>query len=144
MIAASDNDEDWESLASALGVKKATAYSWIKNGNVKQKPRGGQMSSKKKLTDERVEFLIDKLNDNPLLTLKQMTDELFREYGIHVSVHTVARQLNGRLISLKCVHKQPEGANTLVNKTLRKEYVEKVMMVNDSFFLALAWSILQI
>jgi transposase len=84
-----------------------------------------------KLTNDHVELLIDKLNVNPHLTLKEMCEILLQDLNIRVSVHTVARRLHGRMISLKTVHQQPDGTNTLANKRLRKEYVEAVMKVSS-------------
>lgn len=127
IITAAENGENWGTVAQTLGIKKNTAYQWIRNGSAHQKPRGGIII--KKLTNEHVEFLINNLNSNPLLTLKKMCQMLHEEFNFSVSVHTVARHLNGRLISLKTIHQQPLGTNSLSNKKIRKEYVEAVMAV---------------
>ena len=40
------NDGDWRALANTLGVKKSTAYRWMKNQTENEKRRGGKRRTK--------------------------------------------------------------------------------------------------
>ena len=114
-------------MACALGVKLQTAYGWIKSGRTCKLPRGGPRETSQKVKEFHVIALLNWLGENPQLTLKQLCEKLYENYNVRISHQTVGKHLDGRLISLKSVHFQPETANSDMNKTLRKDYVEKVM-----------------
>ena len=81
------------------------------------------------------EFYVDALlnwqGDNPQLTLKQLSEKLYENYNVQVSHQTIAKHLDGRMISFKSVHFQPEAANKDKNKALRKQYVEKITQMSE-------------
>lgn len=133
VITAKDNEEDWVAVASANGIKTATAYNWVHKGTAERKPRGGIRQKCTKLCSEHVEAIIDWISDNPLLTLKSMASKLVEVFGVEVSTQTVARHLEYRMITLKSVHYQPEAANNDVNKKLRKQYVKEILKVKQYY-----------
>lgn len=126
---AAENDEDWATVAKANGVKVSTAYNWVRKGTEEQKRRGGARPAHKKIHDEPIEYLIECLNDNPQLTLKEMAMKLLSRFNLQVTPQAIALHLNDRMISLKAVHTQPEAANNLKNKVERKKYVECITKV---------------
>jgi len=127
IVAAADNGENWQALAAANGVKSQTAYRWVRKGDAQQKPRGGTKPAALKIGTEHKQAMIDRLNDEPQMTLREIAVRLQLVFGLYVSGSTIARHLDGRMISLKQVHCQPEAMNNLRNKRLRKQYVEKLM-----------------
>jgi transposase len=118
VISAAENGEDWVAVATANGVKKSTADKWVRKGTAVQKSRGGMVLSTIKMKGEHVDFLIDKLNENSLLTLNEMSNALQENFNLRVSLKTISRHLEGRMITLKGVHYQPIAANSLTNKRL--------------------------
>jgi transposase len=127
VIASAEVGEDWVSVAAANGVKQSTAYNWVRKGTPVQSKRGGVVQARVKLHQQHIEALIDMLNENPLLTLREMGENLQVHHGVLVSKPTIMRYLEGRMISLKQIHMQPVTANSIHNKVLRKEYVQRVM-----------------
>jgi transposase len=135
ILTAADEGDDWRTMAAANGVKISTAYNWIKKGTSTVKSRGGRVESIVKIKNEHIEALLEKLNVNPLMSLKELCTILFVEFGVSVSRQTIARHLEGRMISMKCLHYQPEAQNSITNKALRRDYVHQIMQVsvdNDS------------
>ncbi|EER08991.1 conserved hypothetical protein [Perkinsus marinus ATCC 50983] len=58
------------------------------------------------------------------LTLKQIADEVSREWNVELSTSTVARALEGRLISMKQLQLIPEARNSEVNKVKRRDFAQ--------------------
>jgi len=127
VIEAADRGEDWKVIAVANGVKEMTAYRWIRTGRVEKKARGGLQRNTKKLEEVHVEFLLEKLSENSLLTLREMAELLSETHHITVSTHTISRCLDCHLFTLKKVRYEPETMNTTANKEKRKEYTQRIM-----------------
>jgi transposase len=127
IIAVSECGNDWSAVAAANGVRNHTAYNWVRNESSIQKPRGGKREGNGKINEMHVEAMVEMLNENPLLTLSELAGKLLQGHNVSVSRQTIARHLEGRLITLKNVHAQPEDANILRNRLLRKEYVQRIM-----------------
>ena len=125
-----ENGENWEAVASANGVNKRTAYGWIRKGTSEQKKRGGVVANRLKIKKEHEDFLINKLEENCQLTLKELSAKLLNQFGIAVTPQSIGNHLNGRLITVKKIHTQPEAANSIENKRKRKEFVESLMQVS--------------
>lgn len=130
VIAAAESGEDWVAVAAANGVKKSTAYSWIRKGTPVQRLRGGTVPVCVKILEIHIEEMLQWLEDNPQLTLRELAVKLRLQFAVHVVPQTVARHLDGRLFTVKKVHFQPEAANNLHNKCSRKLYVQKIMQVS--------------
>ncbi|XP_014774298.1 uncharacterized protein LOC106872006 isoform X2 [Octopus bimaculoides] len=127
VLSAAERGKDMKSIATAHGVKKTTAYNWVRRDRASHLHRGGIRDKVKKIEHEHIESLIEWLNDCPQLTLKNLCEHLLSKYGLIVSEQTIASHLDGRIISLKQVHLCPETVNNHKNKLLRKEYIENVM-----------------
>ena len=126
IIDAANRADDWAAIAAANGVKKQTAYTWVKQGTAAQKHRGGLQPGVKKLTDLQIDEMLEWLSDNPQLTLREIVTRTFDSFHIRISNTTVSRYLDGRLFTTKKPHLEPQGANNVANKALRKTYVENV------------------
>jgi transposase len=132
VLAAADSGDDWVTVANANGVKKSTAYAWIRKGTSAQKSRGGVVQKCVKVEAVHIEALLDMLGDNPQLTLREMAARLQVEFALVVTPQTIALHLDGRMFSVKKVHFQAETANSLHNRCLRKVYVENVMQATGA------------
>ncbi|XP_036357329.1 uncharacterized protein LOC115209547 isoform X1 [Octopus sinensis] len=127
VLSAAERGKDLKSIAATHGVKKTTAYNWVRRDRASHLRRGGVRDKVKKIEHEHIESLIERLNECPQLTLKNLCEHLLSKYGLIVSEQTIANHLDGRMISLKQVHLCPETVNNQKNKLLRKEYIETVM-----------------
>lgn len=104
----------------------------MRKGTSLQLRRGGAVAKNQKIRQEHVEYLVDLLNVNSQFSLKELARKLLAEFNVSVSHQTIARHLEGRMISLKSVHYQPEAANNLTNKALRHSYVQDIMQATGS------------
>ncbi|EDV23861.1 hypothetical protein TrispH2_008830 [Trichoplax sp. H2] len=91
---------NWVALASRLGIKYKTAYSWIRGRRHNcPPPRRGAY---KLLSSDDIDTLIRWIEDDPTLTLKQIRERIFREFdGMDISVNTISSYLLERQISIK-------------------------------------------
>ncbi|GLE08143.1 hypothetical protein PINS_up019105 [Pythium insidiosum] len=76
-----------------------------------------------------VEYLLELLGANPLLTLAALADELYIKYRINVVAQTISNALDAMLYTFKQTHKQPADMNAERLKIRRKAYIEKIMKV---------------
>lgn len=129
ILSAAENEEDWQTIATANGVKISTASNWVRRNSVERKSRGGLRQQNVKIRHEHVQALVDWLSENPQMTLTELAAKLLDQFHVTVTAQTVARHLELRMISLKDVHFQPETGNSLANKTKRREYVQAIMQV---------------
>lgn len=120
-----NNDGDWRALANTLGVKKSTAYRWVKNQAEHEKQRGGKR--KIKISDQQRVIMEQYVEDNPRITLKQLTEKLQQDHQIVVSKECVRKHLDGLMFTLKDLRREPEKANTDENKIKRCEYARQLL-----------------
>lgn len=125
VLAAVENYEDWKSVAVANGVATSTAYGWIRRAHDPRKRRGGIRH--RKISQEHIEKMIDYVEKNPYITLKEIGDKFAVETGITVSINTIHKYLEGQMYTVKKALPQPVTTNSEINKRKRKEYVDKIM-----------------
>lgn len=117
--------ENWKVTATANGVAVKTAYGYItRPDNEPTRPRGGE--THRKVAPAHVEKLVEYVEENPQLSLKEMARRLEEDTGLHLSIPTVHRYLHGKLYTVKKVMPQPERMNTDENKRKRAEYTRHV------------------
>ena len=107
-----------------IGIKKKTAYSWIKSGRSESKQREGKKPTK--LTAQQIDELVLLVEEDNQLTLKQLSSKIFILFGIQVSIAKIHNYLANRVITLKTCHVEPSTMNSDENKQRRKMYVEKI------------------
>ncbi len=108
-----------------LQVNTNTAYTWIsKQDKEDRRPRGG---SNKKLTEVQIQRLIEHLERDPQLTLKQLYDKVWQDFQISQS--SVHNYLHGQLITVKKVHHVVETMNNDANKEKRRAFVERISLL---------------
>lgn len=125
VLAAVENDDDWKSVAVANGIATSTAYGWIRRAHDPTKKRGG--SRHRKVCQEHIEKLIEYVEENPYITLKEIGAKFARETGVTVTTNTIHKYLEGQMYTVKKALPQPVTANSEINKRKRKEYVDKIM-----------------
>ena len=120
------NGGDWKGLTERLGVKKATAYRWVNEGEDFEE---GQKGGRRRVIihEEHKEFMTQCVEDNPLITLKQLTEEIRQRFRLTISKECVRQHLNGMLYTLKQNRFEPERANTEENKIRRANYIRQLI-----------------
>lgn len=94
---------DWRLYASQAGVTKSTAYRWISDERDTFKRKGGALNVK--VRNEQLPFLEEEIENNPLITLKDLTLSFNNKYGTNVTSETIRRHLDGLMYTLKEVKK---------------------------------------
>ena len=104
LIDAHEADLTYKQMSQLFGVKVDTAYRICSLRKYQVKNRGG--SRRKKLNDTHVHFLLEKVESRPDITLNELKEQLDLK-GVQVSVSTIARCLEGKLITLKKLEQIP-------------------------------------
>lgn len=125
ILRVANNNGDWKLIAEANGVCYKTAHDWLRKGGIPRKNRGGKRQCI--LKDDDVNVIIEWLEENCQLTLKNICERLRQERGIAISQQSVSKALNGKLICYKQVHYLPQRANVEGNKVMRRRYVENIL-----------------
>lgn len=125
VLAAVEKHDDWKAVAVANGVATSTAYGWIRRAHDPIKKCGG--SRHRKVCQEHIEKMIEYVEENPYITLKEIGVKFAIETGITVSTNTIHKYLEGQMYTVKKALPQPVTANSEINKRKRKEYVDKIM-----------------
>ena len=121
IIEAHNEDREWRELCKNLGVNVRTAYDWIKNEQEKPKNKGG---SKTKKTEEMITIIVDRIQNEPSVTLVQLASLINERFGVSVCAATMKNWLDGELISLKNVRPIIHNVNAPDDKIKRMQYLE--------------------
>jgi len=78
-----NNNEDWKVLYTTLGVKKSTAYRWVKSQQEIAKQRS--IIKRIKVTNDHKEYMEQCITKNPKITLKELTEKLKINMELHLS-----------------------------------------------------------
>lgn len=124
------NGRDWTAVAIACDVPIKTAERIISSGCATNKPRGG--ARKSKFTAEMRDHLIDCLEKNRTLTLREMSAVILRDFHVNVSPQCVSYNLHGMCFSLKNVREEPTAMNSDQNKEKRKAFCERLQSAKAS------------
>lgn len=124
IVECADKGGDWKQLAATLNIKYKTAYGWVRSGEKCGGKRGGY--KRRYLSDEQLAQLMNKVEEDPELTLRQMREFVQQEFNVNVSLSTMGNYLDGQLYSIKKLHHRPITMNSENNKQLRKQYVESL------------------
>ena len=80
-----------------------------------------------KIENEHIDFLINKLEDDPLLDLNDLKSILSEARNIEVDKSTISLHLKNRSISYKKCYSQPITSDTIFTKEKRFEYAQRYM-----------------
>ena len=125
VLAAPNDDGDWKAVALANGIASSTAYGWIRRAHDLLKKRGG--SRHRKARPEHIEKMLQYVEKNPLIMLKENSAKFTHDTGITLSTNTVHKYLEGQMYTVKKAHPRPVTMYSEINKRKRREYVEKIM-----------------
>jgi transposase len=129
------HEEDYDGFQNfihSLEVKRTTALNWVQQyrGRLHEvqmrKKRGGKKEGSVKLNEQHIDAIAEYLEDNPLITLRELSDNIKRDFDISVHPSTIDKRIRGLFTLKKKSTIVPENMNSLVNKEKRKEYVIKV------------------
>ena len=126
-----DPSEDYLAVADTLGVNRSTARSIVAKynheGRVDERSRGGRNNVK--VDEEMKDCLNEIVNENCLLTLKQINEELRGRLPDKPPVcdRTTAKTLNGMLIRVKLARLVPADRNRPDVVERRYEYANWFM-----------------
>lgn len=124
IVEASTRNDDWVELAKAMGISYNTAHSWVRLGRTS--PIVANRNYSKKLTDEQVQLVLNQVEADSSITLKQLSQFVQREWAIAISQTTIANYLNGHLYTMKLMHKKCANINSDANVALRKVYADQL------------------
>ncbi|XP_041772470.1 uncharacterized protein LOC121593830 [Anopheles merus] len=95
IISAFEKGVSAPAIGKILNIKQGTVYGIIKNYKerlqIDSKKRGGQ--NPKLLTPEAIDSIHRWVDENESVTLKVLTERVFKEHGLRVSSTTVAREV---------------------------------------------------
>lgn len=113
-----------------FNIKRTTALTIIKNEG-KLKKKGGK--TRVKITDTMMDDLIKEIEDNPFVTLRTMKAFLLKEHSCDVNMSTIARRLEGKLITSKVAKAVKQSRNSSETKQRRLEFVEKYEVAIEEY-----------
>ncbi|CAI2737648.1 unnamed protein product, partial [Dicrocoelium dendriticum] len=127
ILEAFDAKADWKTTALILNVNIKTCRSWIQNKYLK-KPKGKHGGGRRKaLTDLQVDSIMEWVAEQPTITLEGIRSRLKDVFDLKVDTSTVARSVDGRVITVKKQLGSEECENTLENEQRRKAYVLELL-----------------
>lgn len=76
--------------------------------------------------------MIELVETNPQISLKELTNKLHQETGVSISTNTAHKHLHGKFYTVKKILPQPVSMNSADNKSKRAEFVKKIMEANGA------------
>lgn len=122
IVSCANRGEDWTTLATSLNINFKTASHWVRSGTDVMLKKGGVKP--KLLNEEKVNRIVEWIEMDCSLTLKQLKDKILGEFNQTISIASVSNYLEGRLFTSKKMHCEPINMNSEQNKRKRLEYVE--------------------
>lgn len=135
ILDAAARGQQWQLVAVTLDVPYKTAWRWVDNATrtdnwvAALSRRGGFRYER--VTEPMKELLVQRLENNCHLTLREMADVLQYEFDVQVCEQTVKRAINGVGYTIKMIHQQSELMNTEANKQQRYEYVVQLLTLQS-------------
>lgn len=135
VLDAFQHGRDWTAVAIACDMPLKTAERIISSGCTKNKPRGG--ARKSKFTAAMKSHLIECLEKNRTLTLKEMSAVILRDFNVSLSPQCISYNLHGMCFSLKSIREEPTAMNSHQNKEKRKSFAESLQAAKskDNFII---------
>ena len=80
-----------------------------------------------KILDTHKQFFVEKIEENPRITLFELASALNSSYGVTVSTQCVRMHLDALVYTLKSMRHEPEVANSAIKNQKSKTYVENLI-----------------
>ena len=84
------------------------------------------------MTNNMITYLIEEIEKNRVITLQEMQAKLMNKFNTQFSIQTINRHLDCQAYSIKKLRMEPEKANSQTNKTLRKNFVSRLLDIQSS------------
>uniref|UniRef100_A0A1I8PJ95 ZAD domain-containing protein n=1 Tax=Stomoxys calcitrans TaxID=35570 RepID=A0A1I8PJ95_STOCA len=128
IVDAANRGDDWSALASRLGVKYKTAYTWVSTSRKEMFLKSGKTS----FTEDEIQTIIQWIEENRQMTLKEIVAKVKSHLKKDVCVYFVEGTLEGRLYQhRRSQDYHPHLMNTIENKMKRSEYVKTLKYYMD-------------
>ncbi|XP_065364953.1 uncharacterized protein LOC135958015 [Calliphora vicina] len=129
IVEAANRGDDWSALASELGVKYKTAYTWVSTSRKEMFMKNGKNNT---FTENNIDTIIQWIEENRQITLKEIVAKVKVIMRKEVCVYFVEGSLEGRLYRHKrSLDYHPQLINTLENRKKRSEYVNTLKYYMD-------------
>ncbi|KAG1683485.1 hypothetical protein DVH05_004428 [Phytophthora capsici] len=131
VLEAAKEGENWRLVAAHNRVVVETAWAWVRRARrlndftAPAGKRGG--AHNRKLHDEHLDFLEDRLSENCYLTLEQMKEMLLDHFDVNVDAETVRANLDALCFTVKKGYRDNNYRTTVENKAKRQEFAMKVL-----------------
>ncbi|KAF7685662.1 hypothetical protein CDIK_3589 [Cucumispora dikerogammari] len=126
------NDPYIKTIASIIGVNFLSVQTIVKsyknNRIVENKKRGNKVNNKK-ITPFMLDFILDKISSNCVLTLNMIREKIISQIEITLSLKTIRRSLLDISLTLKRLNCTIAAVNASRSKELRFEYAN--LFLND-------------
>lgn len=130
IVEAANRGDDWSALASELGVKYKTAYTWVSTSRKEMFMKNGKNNTTFK--EKEIDTIIRWIEDNREITLKEIVAKVKVLMRKEVCVYFVEGSLEGRLYRHKrLLDYHTHLINTLENRKKRLEYVNTLKYYMD-------------
>ncbi|KAJ3649388.1 hypothetical protein Zmor_021135 [Zophobas morio] len=124
IVTCANRGHNWTALATTLGINYKTASHWVHSGRPLMLQKGG--IKPKVLTEQQIDNITEWVEEDSSITLKQLKDKVLQHFRQIVSISTIGNYLEGRIFTVKGVHRQSVSINPPENKRKRAEYVENL------------------
>ena len=120
------NGGDFLNLATQLNINRTTAYNIVRR-EVVEKKRGGK--TYKKVDSSMLDFIVEILEENALVTVSNLNKELRRRYPNKPVIcdKSLSNAIDGLAFTLKLSHDTPSQRNSSETKVDRKQHVVWMM-----------------
>ena len=129
-----DSGEDWVSFSKNLGIKYSSAFTIIRKWRInKTLTTGKRGGSKKIITSEIGDSLLNFIEMHNLVTLAQMKKFLQNSFHLSISVPTISRFLEFKCVTTKLIREVPANRNSIITKEKRYTYIKNMIDNGISF-----------
>ena len=121
-----DDKENFANFCRTLGIPYKSAHKTVMKSLekvVSLTKWGGKRFEK--VTNEMCDFLLTKIEENPLLSLQDMRTLLQQEHSVTIGTSSISRHLKNMGISYKKCYQQPVSMDSEETKEKRKEFALK-------------------
>lgn len=123
IIGAFVRGENWRLVAQMNGVNCKTAYKWLHVDNITYEAQARRGHRMKILSESQIDTILEWISEVPTLTLGRLKVRVKDVFGKEVSITTISRYLDGRLITVKKLCHIPVSMQSDDNKELRRLFV---------------------
>jgi transposase len=102
IVTCANRGEDWVVYATTLGIKYKTGFHWVRSGREVMLKKGG--IKPKALVEDEINTIVEWIEDDCGLTLKQVKEKVLANFRKNVSASTIGNYLKGSLFTMNQVH----------------------------------------